>query len=61
MPEDAAGKTARPAYIAPNIITYDEARLMEEVGPAVACARWDVIGSSSDDGSGWVTEENDDW
>ena len=36
----------RKAYEPPRIVTYDEAGLLDEIGPAVACARWDTGGSA---------------
>ena len=44
-----------------STIAYDEASLLEEVGPAVACARWDAGSSGWGDDGGWAEEGNDDW
>jgi len=35
---------AKPVYEPPRIVAYDQDELLNRIGPAVACARWDTLG-----------------
>jgi hypothetical protein len=52
-----ARDAARPTYVPPQIVAYDEAALEELIGPAIACASW--TGSPSIGGA--KAEEDEDF
>jgi hypothetical protein len=51
---------SKPRYEPPTVVAYDEASLLQMIGPAVACARWDTIGSQPN-GAGDATEKWNSW
>jgi hypothetical protein len=44
----ATPERAKPAYEPPRIVAYDQDDLMDRIGPAVACARWDPAASEGE-------------
>jgi hypothetical protein len=43
---EQASEAAPAVYEPPRIVAYDEAALLDLIGPAVACARWTGVGSA---------------
>jgi hypothetical protein len=52
---------SKPRYEPPIIVAYDEASLLQMIGPAVACARWDKPSSDAGSGYGDTTGEWNPW
>lgn len=48
-------------YEPPRITAYDVPGLLDMVGPAVACIRWDIVGSPPPDAEDRYEDDADNW